>query len=54
VKDLLTIDECAQQLLREFIESTPDAVLRRIGVKVTGLSKSSGQTNIDSFFSTEL
>jgi DNA polymerase IV (DinB-like DNA polymerase) len=53
-KDLQTIDECAQQLLREFIESTPEAVLRRVGVKVTGLSKSSGQTNMESFFSTEV
>jgi len=49
--DLRTIDECAQQLLKEFIESTPEAVLRRVGVKVTGLSKSSGQTNMESFFS---
>ena len=53
-KDLRTIDECAQQLLREFIESSPEAVLRRVGVKVTGLSKSSGQTNIESFFSTKV
>jgi len=51
VKDLRTIDDCAQQLLREFIASTPEAVLRRIGVKVTRLSKSSGQTDIESFFS---
>ena len=49
--DLQTIDDCAQQLLREFIEGTPEAVLRRVGVKVTGLSKSSGQMNIESFFS---
>jgi DNA polymerase IV (DinB-like DNA polymerase) len=50
-RDLRTIDECAQQLLREFIDSTPEAVLRRVGVKVTGLSRSSGQTNMESFFS---
>ena len=52
-KHLQSIDECAQQLLREFIDSTPEIVLRRVGVKVTGLSKSSGQTNMESFFSTK-
>ena len=52
--DVQTIDECAQQLLKEFLESTPQAILRRIGVKVTGLSRPSGQTNIQSFFSTDL
>ena len=53
-KDLRTIDGCAQQLLKEFIESTPEAILRRVGVKVTGLTKPSGQTNIQSFFSTKV
>jgi len=49
--DLRTIDDCAQQLLKEFLQSTPQIILRRIGVKVTGLSKVSGQTNIQSYFS---
>jgi len=53
-KDLRTIDENAQQLLREFIESTPQSTLRRVGVKVTGLSRPSGQTKIQSFFSAEV
>jgi DNA polymerase IV (DinB-like DNA polymerase) len=50
-KEFRTIDECAAQLLKDFIESTPQAVLRRVGVKVSGLTKPSGQTNIESFFS---
>jgi DNA polymerase IV (DinB-like DNA polymerase) len=49
--DLRIIDEFAQQLMREFLESMPQAMLRRLGVKVSGLLKHSGQSNIDSFFS---
>jgi len=51
--DLRTIDEYAKQLLKEFLESSPRAILRRVGVKVTGLSKQSGQTDIQSFFSND-
>jgi len=51
-QELRTIDECAQQLMKEFLDSTPQTMLRRAGVKVSGLSKPSGQTNIESFFST--
>jgi len=50
--ELRTIDECTQQLMKEFLDSTPETMLRRIGIKLSGLSKSSGQTNIESFFST--
>jgi DNA polymerase IV (DinB-like DNA polymerase) len=50
-QDSHTIDECVQELLKEFIESTPEVVLRRVGVKVTGLAKPSGQTDIESYLS---
>jgi DNA polymerase IV (archaeal DinB-like DNA polymerase) len=52
--DLRIIDEFAQQLMREFLESMPQEMLRRVGVKVSGLLKSPRQSNIDSFFSSPL
>lgn len=43
------IGEAAKDLTKEFLESKPDAIVRRIGVKVAGLSKPSGQTDISKF-----
>jgi len=43
------ITESLEGLLSYFLQSTPQAILRRIGVRLSGLSKGSGQTNIDSF-----
>jgi DNA polymerase IV (DinB-like DNA polymerase) len=45
------IKQSADELLEEFLQSMPDVVIRRIGVKVTGLSKRSGQTDISTFLS---
>jgi DNA polymerase IV (DinB-like DNA polymerase) len=43
------IAEAAKDLMKEFLESKPDAIARRIGVKVAGLSKTTGQTDISKF-----
>jgi len=44
--------EASERLMRQFLDSMPQAVLRRVGVKLSGLSKLSGQTTIRSFVST--
>lgn len=44
-----TIKNAAQALLKEFLESMPAAIVRRAGVKVSGLSKPTGQTDISKF-----
>ncbi len=44
-----TIGDAAKELMNEFLESKPDAIVRRIGVKVAGLSKHSGQMDISKF-----
>ncbi len=43
------IGNAAQELMKEFLESMPAAIVRRTGVKVTGLSKPTGQTDISKF-----
>lgn len=44
-----TIANVSQSLMREFLGSAPQAILRRAGVKVSELSKPSGQTEIHKF-----
>jgi len=48
------IEAAAKQLAQEFLQSNPEAVLRRIGVKVSGLTKETGQTNISKFLGQQL
>ncbi len=43
------ISGAATELMKEFLESRRNAVIRRVGVKVFGLSKPSGQTDISKF-----
>ena len=43
------IRQASEELLEQFLYSMPAAVLRRIGVKASGLSKPSGQTDISRF-----
>lgn len=43
------IGDAAHLLMKEFLESKPTAIVRRAGVKVTGLSKPVGQTDISKF-----
>ena len=47
--DEKTIMNTTQELMKEFLESTPGALARRIGVRLSGLSKPSGQTDISKF-----
>jgi DNA polymerase IV (DinB-like DNA polymerase) len=49
-----TLDEEAirqesRELLEQFLQSTPDVVIRRIGVKLSGLSKRGGQIDLSRF-----
>lgn len=45
-----SIIESSAQLMAQYLDSTPDATIRRIGVRVSGLSKESdSQTNIESY-----
>ncbi|HXX73042.1 MAG TPA: hypothetical protein VEI80_05045, partial [Candidatus Acidoferrales bacterium] len=43
------IEAAAKQLTQEFLQSNPEAVLRRIGVKASGLTKEMGQTDMSKF-----
>ncbi len=47
--DEKTVIGAAQELMEEFLESIPTAIARRIGVRLSGLSKPSGQTDISKF-----
>jgi len=47
--DTNTIHELSAQLLKEFLQSTPKAVLRRVGVKLSDLSGKVGQTELSQF-----
>lgn len=44
-----TIEDAAKQLIHEFLQSESEAVLRRVGVKVSNLLKTGGQTDISRF-----
>jgi nucleotidyltransferase/DNA polymerase involved in DNA repair len=43
------IEEAAKQLIQQFLESNSEAVLRRVGVKVSSLKKETDQTNMSKF-----
>jgi DNA polymerase IV (DinB-like DNA polymerase) len=43
------IEAAAKQLIQTFLQSNPQAILRRVGVKASGLTKPSGQTDITKF-----
>jgi DNA polymerase IV (DinB-like DNA polymerase) len=43
------IDDAVRGLMKEFLESMPTAILRRTGVKVSELSKPTGQMDISKF-----
>jgi DNA polymerase IV (DinB-like DNA polymerase) len=47
--DQKLIEEAAKQLIQQFLESNSEAVLRRAGVKISSLTKETGQTNISTF-----
>jgi len=47
-----TIEKAAKELIEDFLQSMPDATLRRVGVKVSSLTKRKGQTDISKFLST--
>jgi DNA polymerase IV (DinB-like DNA polymerase) len=46
-----TIENAAKELIEDFLQSMPNATLRRIGVKVSSLAKRKGQTDISKFLS---
>jgi DNA polymerase IV (DinB-like DNA polymerase) len=45
------IENAAKQLIEEFLQLTPNVNLRRVGVKVSNLTKQTGQTDISKFLS---
>jgi DNA polymerase IV (archaeal DinB-like DNA polymerase) len=52
--DEKTVVNAAQELMKEFLESTPNAIVRRTGVKVSTLSRITGQTDISNFLKVQL
>jgi DNA polymerase IV (DinB-like DNA polymerase) len=48
-KDLETIVERTKTLLERFVGSMPNAVIRRVGVRLSGLQRRTGQTDIVTF-----
>jgi DNA polymerase IV (DinB-like DNA polymerase) len=47
------IEAAAIQLTQEFLQSNPEAVLRRLGVKASGLTKETGQTDMSKFLTAQ-
>jgi len=47
--DFETFADFTKTLLERFIESMPDVLIRRVGVRVSGLQRRMGQTNIITF-----
>ena len=47
------IETVAKQLTQEFLQSDPEAMLRRLGVKASGLTKQAGQTNMSKFLTAQ-
>jgi nucleotidyltransferase/DNA polymerase involved in DNA repair len=47
--DVKTITKNVKDLIEQFLQSMPNAVARRIGVRLSGLSRRSGQTDISKF-----
>jgi len=48
-KEFETIAESTNTLLERFIESVPNAVIRRVGIRLSGLQRRTGQTDIVTF-----
>jgi len=46
-----TIETAAKQLIEEFLQLESNAILRRVGVKVSNLTKQTGQTDMSKFLS---
>jgi DNA polymerase IV (DinB-like DNA polymerase) len=44
-----TVKRCSRELLEQFLQSTPNTAIRRIGVKLSGLSTKSGQVDLNHF-----
>jgi len=51
--DWKTIEAAAKQLTQEFLQSNPEAALRRLGVKASALSKETGQTDMSKFLTAQ-
>lgn len=51
--DAKLIETAAKQLTLEFLESNPEAILRRLGVKASSLAKESGQTDMSKFLTAQ-
>ena len=47
------IEATARQLIQEFLQSKPDTVLRRLGVRASGLTRETGQTNMSKFLTAQ-
>jgi DNA polymerase IV (DinB-like DNA polymerase) len=47
--DEKTIAQASKDLMEQFVQSMPGAAVRRVGVKLSGLSARSGQTDISKF-----
>jgi DNA polymerase IV (DinB-like DNA polymerase) len=43
------IESSVKQLIQEFLQSNSEAILRRVGVKVSGLTRETGQTDMSKF-----
>jgi hypothetical protein len=48
-----TIEMVAKQLTQEFLQSNQEAILRRLGVKASGLIREAGQTDMSKFLTTQ-
>jgi DNA polymerase IV (DinB-like DNA polymerase) len=49
--DSKLIEGAARQLIEEFLQLVPNATLRRVGVKISNLTKQTGQTDMSKFLS---
>jgi nucleotidyltransferase/DNA polymerase involved in DNA repair len=47
------IEAVAKQLTREFLQSNPEAMLRRLGIKASALTKEAGQTDMSKFLTAQ-
>jgi DNA polymerase IV (DinB-like DNA polymerase) len=47
--DVNVIKQASNELVQQFLQSMPDALLRRVGIRLSMLSKLSGQTDISKF-----
>jgi nucleotidyltransferase/DNA polymerase involved in DNA repair len=47
------IEASAKQLTQEFLQLNPGAVLRRLGVKASGLTRETGQTDMSKFLTAQ-